>query len=354
MIDEAKFISAGKFRRYHGEGLKQLLDVKTLFFNIRDLFRFMAGVFQSYFLLARLAPDAIFIKGGFVGVPVGLAAAWRKIPYITHDSDAIPGLANQIIARWAKYHAVALSASEYKNYPPENTIMTGIPVAADFYLAGASDQEEAKNELGLSHFKQLVLVTGGGLGAQRLNEAVVALAPKLLEEFPQLALVHLTGESQEQTVNASYQKGLSPDDLSKIRTIGFSSELAKYALISDVIITRAGATTIAEFAILGKPCIVVPNPNLAGGHQLKNAKVLEKNDAALMVTEGESIVDDLLKALRSLLSDAQERRKLASNLAKLAQPDAASRLAKLLISVADKSDIAKNIGSDINNKKDNY
>lgn len=351
MVDEAKFIRAGKFRRYHGEGLKQLLDVKTLLLNIRDLFRFIVGMFQSYFLLGRLEPDAIFIKGGFVGVPIGLAAAYRKIPFITHDSDAIPGLANRIISRWARYHAVALPASEYINYPPESTITTGIPVAADFQLASATDQEKAKNKLGLTNFSQLVLVTGGGLGAQRLNEAVVALAPTLLEEFPELALIHLTGESQEKTVNASYQKCLSSADLSRIQVIGFSGELAKYAKASDVIITRAGATTIAEFAALGKPCIVVPNPNLAGGHQLKNAKVLEKNDAALMVTEGKSIVDDLLKGIESLLSNTDERRKLASNLAMLAQPDAASRLAKLLISVAEKSSFAENISSDINNKK---
>lgn len=99
-------IRAGKFRRYHGEGWKQLFDVVTLCKNLRDAVWVLIGLWQSFWLLGRLRPDVIFVKGGFVGVPVGLAAALRGIPYVTHDSDALPGLANRIIARWAKVHTV--------------------------------------------------------------------------------------------------------------------------------------------------------------------------------------------------------------------------------------------------------
>lgn len=130
-IDEVYNVRAGKFRRYHGEGLRQLLDLPTMFKNIRDAFYVVAGIWQSRKLLKRLQPSVVFVKGGFVGVPVGLAAAQLKIPYVTHDSDAIPGLANRIIARWAAIHAVALPAEVYA-YPPAKTVTTGIPLQADF------------------------------------------------------------------------------------------------------------------------------------------------------------------------------------------------------------------------------
>jgi UDP-N-acetylglucosamine--N-acetylmuramyl-(pentapeptide) pyrophosphoryl-undecaprenol N-acetylglucosamine transferase len=106
-IDAAYTVYAGKFRRYHGEGLRQLLDVKTFLLNCRDAVLVLIGLVQCWRLLRQLRPDVIFVKGGFVGVPVGLAAAALHQPYVTHDSDAIPGLANRIIARWAYKHTAA-------------------------------------------------------------------------------------------------------------------------------------------------------------------------------------------------------------------------------------------------------
>ena len=113
LIDEVRSVSAGKFRRYNGEGLKQLLDFKTIWLNVRDAFRVIKGFWECNKLLSTIKPDVVFCKGGFVGVPVGLAAARLKIPYLTHDSDAIPGLANRIISRWAAKHAVALDPELY-------------------------------------------------------------------------------------------------------------------------------------------------------------------------------------------------------------------------------------------------
>ena len=130
-IDEVYTVRAGKFRRYHGEGLKQLLDLPTLFKNIRDVFYVLIGIFQSLRLLNKIKPSVVFVKGGFVGVPVGLSAAIMRIPYITHDSDSVPGLANRIIAPWARLHAVALPKEIYA-YPAAKTVTTGIPLQINF------------------------------------------------------------------------------------------------------------------------------------------------------------------------------------------------------------------------------
>ena len=117
LFDELYFVSAGKLRRYHGESLlTRLFDVKTNILNIRDVFRLLAGLVQSYFLFRKIQPDALLLKGGYVGVPVASAGRLHHVPYITHDSDALPGLSNRLAARWARYHATAMPA-KYYSYP---------------------------------------------------------------------------------------------------------------------------------------------------------------------------------------------------------------------------------------------
>src|SRR5207253_4160634 len=112
-------------------GWKNLIDIPMMLKNLRDAFRVVIGMWQSYRLLKKLKPSVIFIKGGFVGVPVGLAAAKRKIPYVTHDSDVLPGLANHIIARWASAHAVAMPKQLY-HYPQDKTYTVGVPVSGEY------------------------------------------------------------------------------------------------------------------------------------------------------------------------------------------------------------------------------
>src|SRR5690606_12676531 len=123
-------------------------------------------------------PDALFVKGGFVGVPLGLAAAMLKIPYITHDSDAVPGLANRLIARWAKAHAVAMPKEAY-GYPANKTFHVGTPIASVYEPVTADRQARYKKSFGLPKTAKVLLVTGGGLGAKRLNVAVAKVAKTL-------------------------------------------------------------------------------------------------------------------------------------------------------------------------------
>lgn len=332
LIDETHIVSAGKLRRYHGEGLRQLLDIRTLVLNIRDGFRVIAGLWQSYRLLSSLKPDVIFCKGGFVGVPVGLAAAYLHIPYITHDSDAIPGLANRIISRWAAKHAVALEPSLYP-YPAEKTVNVGVPVASQYRLVDANEQKRLRAEIGLSGYKQVVLVTGGGLGAARLNHAVVKAAPELLRRFPRLAIVHTTGKQHEQVVTEAYKASLQPTDLSRIRVIGYTKELYKYSGAADIVVARGGATNLAELATQAKACIIVPNPLLTGGHQLKNAVAYEQKGAIVSIDE-KKLQDNhelLLTALERLLDDPEQQKHLSNQLHAFARDDSVRDLAALLI-----------------------
>jgi UDP-N-acetylglucosamine--N-acetylmuramyl-(pentapeptide) pyrophosphoryl-undecaprenol N-acetylglucosamine transferase len=331
-IDLVYSVRAGKFRRYHNEGPRQLLDIKTMVKNIRDVGFVVVGFFQSWLLLRRIHPDSLFIKGGFVGVPVGLAAAMHKIPFITHDSDAMPGLANRIIGRWAAVHAVALPQEVYK-YPPQKTVTVGVPIHANYQPVTPEIQVKFRREIGLGEYNQVVLITGGGLGARRLNTAAAAIVPGLLKDYTRLAIVHTVGRGNEAVMHQTYEQELSPADLKRVTIEGYLTDLYKYSAASDVIIARAGATNLAEFAVQGKACVIVPNPLLTGGHQLKNAAYLAEHQAIEIVTEQDTLRHNgkLDTVVRNILDSQSLRGTLSQNLSTFAQPNAAARLAELLL-----------------------
>ena len=331
-IDEVFSIRAGKFRRYHNEGLKQLLDIPTLMLNIRDALYALIGIWQSRQLLKRLDPQIIFIKGGFVGVPVGLAAASLKIPYVTHDSDAIPGLANRLIARWATRHAVALPAEVY-TYPPSKTVTTGIPLQADFVPLTASLFKKYRAEIDVPLKAKLLFIIGGGLGAQRVNRAVAEAVPHLLQEFKDLYVVHGAGRANEAEMKALYGRELTEAGQGRVKVFGYLSDVYRYSGAANVVITRAGATNLAEFALQGKACIVVPSPFLASGHQLKNAQYLHDQGAALVLNESDLMADSnrLAKQVSELLRDPKRQLALGKQLVTFAKPQATRELAQVIL-----------------------
>ena len=337
-IDFVKTVRAGKLRRYHGEGVWQLLDLPTVFKNIRDVFMTLMGIFQCLVLLRQIRPDVIFIKGGFVGVPVGLAAAFWRIPYVTHDSDAIPGLANRIIAPWARYHAVALPKEVYQ-YPPAKTLSLGVPISREYRVFDAKHSRTVKDQLGLDTFDKILLVTGGGLGALRINNAVLSCADDLLDRYPDMAIVHIAGRANEQSLKASYVQHAGAQKAKRVFVKGFVNNLYNYSGVADVVITRAGGTTMAELAAQQKPCIVIPNPLLTGGHQIKNANVLADRKAIRLVSEKHLQEDHLalMSPLVALLDNPSAARQMGKKLGDIEHSDAAYKVSMLLLDIADKN-----------------
>ncbi len=334
-IDKVYRVRAGKFRRYHGEGWRQFTDASTMLKNLRDGGYVLIGLYQSWRILRSLRPDVLFIKGGFVGVPVGLAAALLQIPYVTHDSDAIPGLANRIIARWAKVHAVALPVSNYP-YPPDQTQTTGIPVRQAFVPVDDARQRSYRKATKLPDQAQIIFVIGGGLGSQTINQAVQRAAPHLLREFPGLHLVQVTGRHNYGAARHFYENHVGTTEQGRVQLFDYLNDVHLWSGAADVIITRAGATNLAEFALQGKACLVVPSPFLAGGHQLRNAEVLARAGAVEIINDDELSRDSnrLITVLGQLLRDRSRRQSLAAALAKFSQPRAAVELADLILSVA--------------------
>lgn len=331
-IDAVYTVWAGKLRRYHGEGWRQLLDIRSQALNIRDLFRVLRGTLQSYWLLHRLQPAAIFTRGGFVSVPVAFGGRLNHIPYLTHDSDSTPSLANRLIARGAAKHAVALPAELYP-YPVTKTVMVGVPVSTDYQPVTASLQQQFLQELGLGGYTEMVFVTGGGNGARMLNQALVANATYLLTTFPDLVLVHVAGRALEAETNAAYDALELGTARSRIRVFGFMTDLHKYSGAADVIIARAGATNLAEFALQAKACIMVPPKQLAWA--VRNSQVLADRGAVLELNEDQAEQPERLGRLtQQLLEDPAQRLQLGRTLATYARPQAAADTARLILSVA--------------------
>lgn len=331
-FDFTAFIRAGKFRRYYNAGFaKGIFDLKTIALNTRDFLRLPGSLIASIKVLRKFRPDVVFSKGGFVAVPVGIAAKLLGIPIVTHDSDSTPGLANRIVGRWAKAHATGMPA-EYYPYPRAKVHYVGIPIDERIKKVTPKLQNETKRKLKLPIESKVLLASGGGNGSQHLNKLMLSIATELLETNLSLYIIHLTGPAHEQSVKIIY-KTLPKNDQKRLIVEGYSDNFYALAAAADVVVGRAGATTLAELAAAGKASIVIPAPFLSGGHQLKNAEQLAQVDAAVVVPE-EVQPDELLALINSLLDNDQRRFELARNLYATAKPDASKNLARLILKIA--------------------
>lgn len=323
-----KRIYAGKLRRYHKVSLwRQLLDIPTLVRNIRDFFLVGIGFLQSLRFLHRVKPDVVFTKGGFVCLPVGLAAHFLKIPLVIHDSDAQPGLTNRLLSKYAAVIGTGAPVENY-NYPEGRTHYVGIPVGREYHPLTDAEVQKCKAALGLHDTKKpLLVVTGGGLGARNINRAVATIASQILDK---VAIVHLTGE-------ANYHETLeaAPEHIDYIIK-PFLPGLAVALGAADVVISRAGATSLAELAGLAKPVIIIPNQHLPGGHQIKNAEVYAKNGAAVVMEEHKITLDHrrLTRVILALAESGEKRAQLGRKIHAFARPDAALDMAALIAEAA--------------------
>jgi UDP-N-acetylglucosamine--N-acetylmuramyl-(pentapeptide) pyrophosphoryl-undecaprenol N-acetylglucosamine transferase len=320
-------ISAGKLRRYHHLSLlRQLLWPSLVYANLKDGFLVVAGFFQSLVKLSIWRPDVVFTKGGYVCLPVGIAARLLRIPLVVHDSDAYPGLTNLILSKWAT--AIATGAPlKYYPYPAKKARYVGIPVAPEFHEFSDKERITARQKWGISNEYPLVVVTGGGLGASRINDAIALSLGDLLEFC---SVVLISGMMQYDEL-----RSITPSNSDRFQLHSFiSSDMASLLGAADVVITRAGATTILELAALVKPTILIPNGRLTGGHQLKNAAVYLK-EGAVRVIEESLMVDNphtLVTEVKDVLSHKDSSRKMAQSFASFARPNAARDVADMIIS----------------------
>ncbi|MEI7539224.1 MAG: glycosyltransferase [Candidatus Saccharibacteria bacterium] len=322
-------IVAGKLRRYHHLSvMRQLLWPSLVLHNIFDSFLVGVGFLQSLAKLIVWRPNVVFTKGGYVCLPVGIAARILRISLVIHDSDAHPGLTNIILSKWATKIATG-APLEYYPYPASKSKYVGIPISADFHEFTNDERLAARKQWGISQDYPLIVVTGGGLGAQRINDTIALELDDLLK-LGSLVLISGTGRYDE-------LRSITPPNNDRFQLHSFiSKDMATLLGAADVVVARAGATTILELAALARPTILVPNAKLTGGHQLKNAAVYQKAEAAVVINEEEMIVNPkiLLSAIKDVLSNPDRSNKMAQSFAKFTRPDAARDVADMIISSA--------------------
>lgn len=300
-------ISSGKLRRY--------FDPK----NFTDPFKVLKGYGQACRIIRDLKPDVLFSKGGFVAVPVVLAAKRYKVPAIIHESDMTPGLANKIcIPAAAK---VCCNFPETLQYLPEDkAVLTGSPIRQEL-LQG--NRLSALTFTGLTANKPVILVMGGSLGAAAVNDALRKLLPELLKDFQ---IIHLCGKGK---LDASL-KGLA----GYVQYEYIKGELKDLFALADIVISRAGANAICELLALRKPSLLIPLSAAASrGDQILNARSFERGGFSMVLEEEELTDEKFLKAIRSLY---ENRASFISAMEASKQTDAIDTIIRLIEETAHK------------------
>ena len=299
--------------------------------NVTDLtLRVPAGFGRALTLLGRLRPDVVVATGGFVAVPTALAAAVRRRPLLVHEQVAVPGLANRLIARFADRVAVTFAASAAA-FPGGKAVVTGNPIRPEL-LAGQRDRGFGR--FGLDPAQPLTYLTGGALGAHRVNRTIGAELAPLLEVTQ---LVHQSGDNVYGDL--AWLRGeaarLPAALAARYRVVALvGEELGDLYAAASLVVGRAGAGTVTELAALGLPAILIPLPGARGDEQTANARVLADAGAAVLLPEADLTADRLILEVSSLLGDTDRRRTMAARARALATPDAAERLVDLVLGLA--------------------
>jgi UDP-N-acetylglucosamine--N-acetylmuramyl-(pentapeptide) pyrophosphoryl-undecaprenol N-acetylglucosamine transferase len=267
-------------------------------------------------VLAKRRPDIVIGVGGFASGPMVALAALFGYPTMLLEQNALPGMANRLLARVVR--AAAVNFESALAFFPRTGFVAGNPVRPEFFPA---QNEEANDRFNRPRDAARVLIFGGSQGAHAINVAMVETAPWLAASGIRLAIAHQTGERDLDLVRDAYQRaGL------QARVEAFIYEIDREMKAADVVICRAGATTLAELAASGTPAILVPLPTAADDHQRHNAEVFAKAGAAVVIAQAE-VKTALPGMLDAVVSDVDRRRRMSQAARSLARPDAAARIA---------------------------
>lgn len=309
---------------YHELLVRSLRSAGLSVHTVLDPARLAASVPQAWWLLGRLRPAALFTTGGYLAVPLVLAARARRIPTLVWEGNVLPGRATRAIGRFAT--RVAVSFPPTLEAFPGNSFVSGTPIRS---FEGI-DRDAARRAFGLADEDRLLLAFGGSQAVTRLNGAVIEALPRLLADWH---VLHVAGDDGMADARAARQ-ALSEDVRSRYTAEPFLTDRMADALVAaDLVLGRAGSSTCAELAAAGVPSILVPYP-YAGAHQRYNAGFLANEGAAVVVPDEELTADRLLAETSALLDD-DRRRAMAEAARRLGRPLAAEALAAELIAMSE-------------------
>lgn len=308
--------------------------------NLRDVGRLTRGIVQARRVVRAFRPDVVLCTGGYVAVPVGLAARSAGAALLVHEQTTRVGLANRVLLRRAT--AIALSSPVSLELLPAalraRAVVTGNPIRAELLGGDADRAVRALNWDGWDAALPTVYVTGGAQGAVQVNRLVAAVLETLLARAN---VMHQCGAGSL-TEMAHLAQQLPAELAGRYRVVGFvGSELPDVLALADVVVSRSGAGTLAELTALGKPSVLIPLVPTGGNEQEHNARYLQQAGAARALLGQHPTPADLAGALDDLIGDAQLRAKMAAQAAQLGRPDAAHELATCLLELAKQPQITR-------------
>ncbi|MEW5745640.1 MAG: undecaprenyldiphospho-muramoylpentapeptide beta-N-acetylglucosaminyltransferase [Nitrospirota bacterium] len=285
--------------------------------KIRALLLFIVSIFDSLRILKEVRPSLVIGVGGYASVGMVLAASLKGIPTLIHEQNSVPGFANKFLGKFADAIAVTYQES-ISSFPQEKTFLTGNPIRKHILNR---DERKAFALFPLNEHKFTILVFGGSLGAHRINQTMLEALNYLLDLRHNIQFLHQTGERDAERVTEGYRsKGFHGI------VVPFIYQMAEAYTAADMVICRAGATTLAELTAIGKPALLIPFPYAAANHQEHNARKLEDMGAARVILESRLNGETLAGAIRELVRNAEARREMQKAAVVFGRPDAAERV----------------------------
>ncbi|MDQ3072660.1 MAG: undecaprenyldiphospho-muramoylpentapeptide beta-N-acetylglucosaminyltransferase [Bacteroidota bacterium] len=287
---------------------------KKVIRNLMLPFKLLSSLSRVRSLLKFHLPQVVIGVGGYASGPLLYLASRRGIPSLIQEQNSYPGVTNKVLAKYAGKICVGYPGME-KYFPAEKIVYTGNPVR-QFSAPTQELKEEAYKFFGFDKSKPILMVTGGSLGSGAINAVIFGLLDKFSSAGVQV--LWQTGKLYYEAMRKQAEK----ENHQGLKIVPFFDKMEQAYAIADCVISRAGAITISELALLGKAAILIPSPNVAEDHQTKNAAVLEAADAAILIKES-VMQEKLFEAAIALLHDAERRNTLEKNIGRFAKPDAA-------------------------------
>ncbi|PZD93889.1 undecaprenyldiphospho-muramoylpentapeptide beta-N-acetylglucosaminyltransferase [Paenibacillus sambharensis] len=290
--------------------------------NIKTIIRFVIGVRRARGLLRRFKPDVVIGTGGYVCGPVVYAAAKLGIPTVIHEQNVDPGLTNKFLSRYADTVAVSFEESLSRFGSRSKVLHTGNPCATNVLHA---DRAKGFKSLGIPEGSRLVLFVGGSRGAKAFNDTMVEMAPQL-DEIPGVQFVFVTGETYYEKTSGRIAslKGVPSD---RLHIVPYLNNMAEVLAASSLVVSRSGASSLAEITALGVPSILIPSPNVTGNHQEPNARSLADAGAAVMILERDLTGQKLLAEIGGIVGREDRLQAMGEAARKLGMPQSANVIA---------------------------
>ena len=303
-------------------------DRKHLWRNVSVVIKLLRSRIKARRIIKAFRPMVAVGVGGYASGPTLDVAGKMGIPTLLQEQNSYAGVTNKLLAKNARRICVAYDGME-RFFPADRILFTGNPVRQNLLHITLSRQEAAQ-QMGLDPAKRTVLIVGGSLGARSMNESVLQQL-ELIRQQTDVQFVWQTGKYYSEAIAQQLKERTCPPNL---HVMDFISDMAVAYAAADLVVSRAGAGSISEFCLLGKPVILVPSPNVAEDHQTKNAMALVQKDAALYVPDAEA-PDNLLPTAISTVKNTKKLQALSQNILRLARPNAASDIADEVIRLAE-------------------